>query len=68
MLDPYFDIKLYFDDEDNTDEKDEQDSLLVIGRGANIVFNSKKPYHSTQFKEGVSMTPCHISKFQLFTK
>ena len=41
MLDPYFDIKLYFEDEVTTDDKDEQESLLIIGRGTYIEFDSK---------------------------
>lgn len=30
FLDPYFDIKLHFEDEVTTDDKDEQESLLII--------------------------------------
>ena len=40
MLDPYFDIKLHFEAEETTDEKAEQESLLVIGRGSYIKYNS----------------------------
>ena len=41
MLDPYFDIKLHFEDEVTTDDKDEQESLLIIGRGTYMEFDSK---------------------------
>ena len=41
MLDPYFDIKLHFEDEVTTDDKDEQESLLIIGRGTYMKFDSK---------------------------
>ena len=41
FLDPYFDIKLHFEDEVITDDKDEQESLLIIGRGTYMKFDSK---------------------------
>ena len=41
ILDPYFDIKLHFEDEVTTDDKDEQESLLIIGRGTYMEFDSK---------------------------
>ena len=41
MLEPLFDIKLHFEDEVTTDDKDEQESLLIIGRGTYMKFDSK---------------------------
>ena len=41
LLDPYFDITLHFEDEVTTDDKDEQESLLIIGRGTYMEFDSK---------------------------